>query len=166
MAETINEPKRHYPCLHGALRLLAYWSGYWIHKRRPPISMDEVQAVFARLLNFMSAHGPVIIVLEGIDRADRESLDLVERLVDGGQAGSVLFLGLATATEEVDPQQALPWLQRGDDTLWANRAAGRSNTVSHRQPAYGGRILGLMTPLPMRLMDLVVAESGGNPLYI
>ena len=58
--------------------------------------MDEVQAVFARLLSLMSAQGPVIIVLEGINRADRESLELVERLVDEGQAGSVLFQGLAT----------------------------------------------------------------------
>ncbi|HRO24694.1 MAG TPA: AAA family ATPase, partial [Promineifilum sp.] len=130
------------------------------------ISMDEVQAVFARLLNFMSAHGPVIIVLEGINRADRESLDLVERLVDGGQAGSVLFLGLATATEEVDPQQVLPWLQRGDDLFGSMERLDVPTLSAMDSRLMVAEILGLMTPLPMRLMDLVVAESDGNPLYI
>lgn len=130
------------------------------------VSMDEVQAVFARLLSLMSVQGPVIIVLEGINRADRESLELVERLVDEGQAGSVLFLGLATATEEVDPQQTLPWLQRGDDLFGSIERLDVPTLSAMDSRLMVAEILGLMTPLPMRLMDLVVAESDGNPLYI
>ncbi len=130
------------------------------------ISMDEVQAVFARLLSLMSAQGPVIIVLEGINRADRESLELVKRLVDEGQAGSVLFLGLATATEEIDPRQTLPWLQRDDDLFGPMERLDIPPLSAMDSRLMVAEILGLMAPLPMRLMDLVVAESGGNPLYI
>lgn len=130
------------------------------------VSTGEIQAAFAHLLNFMSAHEPVIIILEGINRADRESLDLVERLVDGGQAGSVLFLGLATATEEIDPQQALPWLQRDDDLFGPVERLDVPTLSAMDSRLMVAEILGLMAPLPMRLMDLVVAESGGNPLYI
>ena len=130
------------------------------------IPMDEIQAVFARLLSVTSARSPVIMILEGINRADRQSLDLVERLVDEGQTGGVLFLGLATSTEDVDPRQTLPWLRRRDDIFGSMERLDIPTLSAVDSRLMVGEILNLLTPLPMRLMDLVVAESGGNSLYI
>ena len=130
------------------------------------IPVDEIQAVFARLLSVMSARSPIIMILEGINRADRQSLDLVERLVDEGQTGGVLFLGLATSTEDVDPWQTLPWLQRRDDIFGSMERLDVPTLSAVDSRLMVGEILHLLSPLPMRLMDLVVAESGGNSLYI
>lgn len=130
------------------------------------VAVEEVQAFMARLLRAMSDRGPAIIVLEGINRADRQSLELVDHLVREGKAGGVLFLGLATTTEEVDPHRTLPWLQRHDDMFWPMERLDVPVLSAVDSRLMVSEILNLLSPLPMRLMDLVVAESGGNPLYI
>ena len=130
------------------------------------IPVEDVAAFMSRLLSAMSTRGPVIIVLEGINRADRQSLDLVDTLVREGQAGGILFLGLATTTEEVDPHQSLPWLQRHDELFWPMERLDVPVLSAVDSRLMVSEILDRLSPLPMRLMDLVVAESGGNPLYI
>ena len=122
---------------------------------------EQVLGVVDALLRAMTATGPVIVILEQAHRADRQSLDLVERLVHS-RALPVLFLVVSADS------QALPEL------LWPaddDPFAPVTRLVVPPLSAVDGRlmatdILSALSPLPMRLLDLVVAESGGIPLYI
>lgn len=135
-------------------------------KTAATLPIDEVLAVVEPLLTAATAGGPAIVVLEGINRADRHSLELVDRLVQKASAGPILFLGLATATEVTRPDNALPWLVRAEDVFAPveRMEVPLLSAVDSRLMVTG--ILGPFSPLPMRLLELVVAESGGNPLYI
>ncbi len=132
------------------------------------IPVEEVQAVLTPLMQAITANGPAIVVLEGINRADRESLELVDRLVHDDAVGPVLFLGLATVAEATDPQMMLPWFRRGAaaDVFSPIEQLDVPPLSAVDSRLLATEILSPLSPAPMRLIDLVVAESGGNPLYI
>lgn len=132
------------------------------------IPVEEVQAVLTQLMQAITANGPAIVVLEGINRADRESLELVDRLVRDEAAGPLLFLGLATVAGATDPQMMLPWFGRGgvEDIFSPIERLDVPPLSAVDSRLLATEILSPLSPAPMRLIDLVVAESGGNPLYI
>ncbi len=127
------------------------------------LSLDEVQPMVARLLGAIAA-GPAIILLEDVHRADRHSLELVHRLAQAGDELPVLFLAVAPVADSAPPD--LPWLGDAEDPFSpvSRLAVAPLSPVDSRLMATD--ILGPLTPPPMRLLDLIVAESGGNPLYI
>jgi class 3 adenylate cyclase len=124
------------------------------------ISVDEVLAVVEPLLHAATQDGPALVVLEGLDRADLLSLELVNRLVRGGVAAPVLFLAVAV---DADPTK-IPWLDDNDlFSPFVRLDLPLLTAVESRLMAT--QILGPLSP-PVRLLDLIVAESVGNPLYI
>lgn len=130
------------------------------------ITIEEMLDVVEPLLRGITAEGPTVCILEGINRADRQSLELVDRLVSRGESGPVLFLGLATVAAATDPQTTLPWLSRKEELFspMDRLEIAPLSAVDGRLMA--GDLLAPLSPLPMRLLDLVVAEADGNPLYI
>lgn len=131
------------------------------------IPVEEVLATIAPLLRAITASGdPAIIVLEGLNRADRQSLELVERLARGGESGAVLFLGLATATPVADLEAALPWLGRERDIFSPIERIDIAPLSAVDSRLMATEILHRLVSPSMRLLDLVVAEAEGNPLYI
>lgn len=126
------------------------------------LTVEQVRDVVERLLGALTHDRPAIVVLEGLHRADRHSLALVDHLVREVTSLPVLFLGVAVT----DPHVAdIPWLGLGDDPFSPTTTieVGPLSAVDSRLMAT--EILSPLPP-PMRLLDLVVAESGGNPLYI
>ncbi len=127
------------------------------------LSLDDVQPLVARLLGAIAA-GPAIILLEDVHRADRHSLELVHRLAQAGDELPVLFLAVAPVSDGALPD--LPWLGEADDPFSpvSRLDVAPLSPVDSRLMATD--ILSPLIPPPMRLLDLIVAESGGNPLYI
>jgi class 3 adenylate cyclase len=125
------------------------------------LPLDDVQQLVERLLGAITAAGPAILILEDVHRADRQSLALVERLARAGGPLPVLVLAVAA-----DGDEALPWLGQEDDPFSpvSRLEVGPLSPVESRLMVTD--ILSQLTPPPMRLLDLIVAESGGNPLYI
>ena len=125
------------------------------------LPLDDVQQLVERLLGAITTTGPAILILEDVHKADRQSLALVERLAHADGPLPVLVLAVAA-----DETPALPWLGREDDPFSpvSRLAVGPLSAVDSRLMATD--ILSQLTPPPMRLLDLIVAESGGNPLYI
>ena len=128
------------------------------------LPLDDVQQLVERLLGAITAAGPAVLVLEDVHRADRQSLALVDRLARAG--GALPVLVLAVAAGEDGQTAGLPWLGREDDPFSpvSRLAVTPLSAVESRLMATD--ILGQLPPPPMRLLDLIVAESGGNPLYI
>jgi class 3 adenylate cyclase len=127
------------------------------------LPLDDVQQLVERLLGAITAAGPAMLILEDVHRADRQSLALVERLAQTGGPLPVLVLAVAAGGGQTP---ALPWLGRESDPFSpvSRLAVGPLSAVDSRLMATD--ILSQLTPPPMRLLDLIVAESGGNPLYI
>ena len=127
------------------------------------LPLDDVQQLVERLLGAITATGPAILILEDVHRADRRSLDLVERLAQAG--GPLPLLVLAVAADRGEALE-LPWLGQEDDPFSpvSRLVVAPLSAVDSRLMATD--ILSQLTPPPMRLLDLIVAESGGNPLYI
>jgi adenylate cyclase len=130
------------------------------------VPAQEALAVVERLLGAITAGGPALVVLDGAHRADRESLALLDRLVHEARALPALFLVQATVEAGGDRPPGIPWLDREGDPFSpvARLALPPLSPVESRLMA--GDILSPLSPAPMRLLDLVVAESGGMPLYI
>jgi len=128
------------------------------------LPLDEVQPMVAQLLGAIAAAGPAIVLLEDVHRADRHSLELVHRLAQAGDELPVLFLAVAPVADGA--LLDLPWLGQADDPFspFSRLAVAPLSPVDSRLMATD--ILSPLTPPPMRLLDLIVAESGGNPLYI
>jgi len=130
------------------------------------IPMDEALAVMESLSRTLTADTPAIVVLEGINRADHQTLDLIHQLVRNGESGPVLLLGLATVAAATDPEQMLPWLDDSEDIFSPVERLDVPPLSPVDSRLMATEILGPLSPPPMRLLDLVVAEAGGNPLYI
>ena len=130
------------------------------------VPVGEALAVVGSLLRAVNADRPAIVILEGINRADDRSLELVDQLVNDPDTGGVLFLAVATARPAADLSRKLPWFERPDDIFSpvARIDVPPLSPVDSRLMATN--ILSRLSPPSMRLLDLVVAEAEGNPLYI
>lgn len=135
-------------------------------KTAAAVPVEEALAVFTPLLQATTAAGPAIAILEGLNRADAQSLALVERLVEAGEAGPLLILGLATVAPATDPEIALPWLGKELDMFAPMERLDLEPLSAVDSRLMATEILQPLVAPSMRLLDLVVVESGGNPLYI
>lgn len=134
--------------------------------RSAAMPVDEALALVGPLLRAVTAERPAIVILEGINRADDHSLELVNRLVSDPDTGAVLFLAVATASPATDLSRKLPWFGQPEDIFSpiARLDVPPLSPVDSRLMATN--ILSRLSPPSMRLLDLVVAEADGNPLYI
>ena len=130
------------------------------------INIDEVLGVVEPILRGITADGPAVCILEGINRADSQSLELVDQLVRKGESGPILFLGLATVAAATDPEKTLPWLGHTEELFSPVERLDIPPLSAVDSRLMAGDILAPLSPIPMRLLDLVVAEAQGNPLYI
>ncbi len=135
-------------------------------KSAAAVPVEEALAVFTPLLQAITAGSPVIAILEGLNRADPQSLELVERLVSAGEAGPLLILGLATVAPATDPEIALPWLGKAMDIFSPMERLDLQPLSAVDSRLMATEILQPLASPSMRLLDLVVVESGGSPLYI
>jgi class 3 adenylate cyclase len=125
-------------------------------------SVNEVMAIVEPLLRAVSNVGPALVVLEGVDQADPQSIDLVDRLVRGGIDVPILFLAVAT---EAEPAK-IPWLNDDNDLFSPFSRCDVPVLSAVESRLMATQILSPLSPPPIRLLDLIVAESTGNPLYI
>ncbi len=129
--------------------------------------MDEMVSVNEIVLGIVAGDRPTLLVLEDIHLADRESLELVEAL--RRTATNLPLLIVATADQDIDKREelvGLEWLQESQDPF-ANHARLHLpplSAVDSRLLAMS--MLGDLSSAPLRLVDLLVAEAGGNPLHV
>lgn len=130
------------------------------------LPVAEVLAVVEPLMRAAAEAGPLIVVLEGISRADEQSLELIAELVGDSEAGPILIIGVATETEAIDPATMLPWLRLEEDWFSPYTRIDVPPLSAVESRLMATQILAPLSPPPMRLVDLVVAGADGNPLYI
>lgn len=128
------------------------------------LSPEAVRSQVERLLTATAASGPLLVVLEGLHRADGESLALVEGVVTGQEGMPVLFVGIEEERDAAEESAILPPRSSDPFSPFTRIELGPLSPVEGRLMATD--IVGRLLSPPMRLLDLVVAESGGNPLYI
>jgi hypothetical protein len=123
-------------------------------------SVEDVLAILGPILRAVSNEGPALVVLEGLDRADPQSLDLVDRLVRSEIAAPVLFLGITEVSHPVN----IPWLNDNGDLFSPFVRCDLPALSAVESRLMATQILSPLSPPPMRLLDLIVAESAGSPL--
>jgi predicted ATPase len=130
------------------------------------IPIEEALAVIGALLSAGAANGPIIAILEGINRADQQSLALVDRLVREDRAGAVLFLAVATTQAEANTPATLPWPDDDSDVFSPIERIDLPPLSPVESRLMTSQILSRLSPPSLRLVDLIVSEAGGNPFYI
>jgi hypothetical protein len=130
------------------------------------IPVEEALAVIGPLLSAGGAAGPVIVILEGINRADQESLALVDRLTRDPQTGAVLFIAVATMPADAATPPMLPWSDEEEELFSPIERIDLPPLSPVESRLMTSHILSRLSPPSLRLVDLVVAEAGGNPFYI
>lgn len=127
---------------------------------------DEVLNFLMSLLRNDTARGSVLLILDNILRADSESLTVLLRLL--GKADNLPVLVAATVDSSTTTH--LPeWLSTADApadpfAVFQRLDLPPLSPVNSRLMATA--VLHRLASTPMRLVDLIVAESAGNPLYI
>ncbi len=129
--------------------------------------MAELVSANEIVLGIVAGDRPTLLVLEDIHLADRHSLELVEAL--RRTATNLPLLIVATAGPDIDEREdltGLQWLQASQDPFatHARLQLPPLSAVDSRLLAMS--MLGDLSPAPLRLVDLLVAEAGGNPLHI
>jgi class 3 adenylate cyclase/tetratricopeptide (TPR) repeat protein len=117
----------------------------------------ERKAVFQCLLDlFKSAASRkrLLLIIEDLHWADPSTLELVSMMVNEGSETGALFLFTARPTVEME------WGSRSDVTMLDLQKLSRRVTQD-----LVDSILGEQT-LPANVVDSIVAETGGNPLFI
>lgn len=130
------------------------------------LPVEDVLAVIKSLMRSLAATNPVIVILEGINRADAQSLELIARLVTDPELGPIMMVGVATETAAAEPTVALPWPGLDDDGFSPFLRIDLPPLTAVESRLMTTQILSPLSPMPMRLVDLVATGSGGNPLYI
>jgi tetratricopeptide (TPR) repeat protein len=117
--------------------------------------------VLGRCLARRAEQAPVVLALEDLHWADEASLDVIDRLVVGCERLPVLVLALFRSESDWQP----PWANRRNyQRLYLDRLhdeEGRALLAALLKTE--GREPGEAAP---ELVDLVLARSGGNPLFL
>jgi class 3 adenylate cyclase len=135
-------------------------------KTASSLDADDVFALVVRLLENITAGGPAVLVLDHVDRADSQSLELVDRLLLVETDLPLLILCTVDHDISEDRLSPIPWLRREADPFSPVLPLGISPLSPVNARLMATEVFGRLSPLPMRLIDLAVAESGGNPMYI
>jgi adenylate cyclase len=135
-------------------------------KTASSLDADDVFALVVRLLENITVDGPAVLVLDHINRADSQSVELVDRLLL--VESDLPLLILCTADYEIteDHLSAIPWLRLEADPFSPAIPMGISPLSPVNARLMATEVFSWLSPLPMRLIDLAVAESRGNPMYI
>jgi predicted ATPase/class 3 adenylate cyclase len=107
--------------------------------------------------------GSVVILLEDIHWADEGSLDLLEYLVQTCEDFPIVFV-VTTRPELWEKRPSWQWL----DTLYPNRCTqiALSDLSSIDSRLLVQDLLSQASSVPMNLMDQIINDTGGNPLFI
>lgn len=126
----------------------------------------EVFPLVVYLVETITANGPAILILNQAHRADRQSLDIIDQLLLVEKDLPLLILCLIETQTTGEDLSVIPWLGRDEDPF----SPAIRLDIRPLSPVEGRlmatEMLSRLSPLPMRLVDLVVAESQGNPAYI
>lgn len=118
------------------------------------------------VLEILAGRGPLLLLLDQTGDADEESLRVIDELLREPDGLPLLLVCNLNSDAPEAPGERFEWLRPSDDPFsrqtWLEMAP--LSPVESRLVATG--ILSELSPLPMRLVDLIVAESRGNPLYI
>lgn len=129
--------------------------------------LAEIEAANEIVLGVVVGDRPTLLILEDIHMADRSSLELVESLRTTTSSLPLLIVATAdVAIEERGDLDHLTWLAATDDPF-ANSARLQLPPLSNVDSRLlAVSMLDKLTPAPLRLVDLLVAEAGGNAFYI
>lgn len=126
---------------------------------------DEVPAVITRLLGQTTK--PIVFSLEDVEYADRESLALIDHLLQSGDELPLLILCTAGPDFAGRAQrEGLMWAQTQDDPFAPGLIVEAPLLSIVESRLFATELLGRLGSTPLRLIELVAAESRGNPLYM
>lgn len=130
-------------------------------------TLDErdVFATVIHLIASITSSGPAILILNQVHGADRQSLELIDQLLLVERDLPVLIV-CVVESEGSDDLALIPWLGRDEDPFSPSIRLDIQPLTPVEGRLMATDLLSDLSPLPMRLIDLVVAESRGNPLYI
>ncbi len=132
-------------------------------------AVDDVVRAARRLLASLVTAAPVLIIVESVQNADPDSLAMINALVDEPAGLPVLILTtLDTVLPDEQPaeQPDAEWLLPSPDPFAPKARIDLVPLSPVESRLLATDILSPLSPPPMRLVDLVVAEAGGNPLYV
>jgi predicted ATPase len=135
-------------------------------KTASSLDADDVFGLVVRLLENITAGGPAVLVLDHINRADSQSVELVDRLLLVETELPLLILCTADYEIKEDHLSSIPWLRFEADPFSPAITMGISPLSPVNARLMATEVFSWLSPLPMRLIDLTVAESRGNPMYI
>jgi PAS domain S-box-containing protein len=129
-------------------------------------SRNRLHVAFARFWSVLAREGPLILVLDDLQWADRGSLDLLRAMLVEGSESAALLIG-AHQSEALDDGHPLTEL------FDALTRAGRPITRLRLQPLSHEQLEHLLADVLRRqrralasLVELVARKTGGNPLYL
>ena len=125
-------------------------------KQDPELMSDRLRLAVVDYLEALSARGPLAIVLEDLQWADRPSLDVIERLLARVATGQ-LFVFVT----------ARPELAESRPDLFASHEVTRI-ALRGLLPSHAARLLRAVAggPVAKALEERVVERTGGNPLFL
>jgi adenylate cyclase len=132
---------------------------------QPGVETEAASATARRLLAALGEQAPVLLVVEALQDVDPASLALIDALVAEPDGLRALLLTSLDTSPEV-PWQAPAWTEDTADPFASQARIDLGPLSPVESRLLGTDILSPLAPPPMRLVDLVVAESQGNPLYI
>lgn len=133
----------------------------------PPPPLSEVAALARALLVDAAGSGAVVVAIDDLHHADPYSLVLLDQLLHEPPGVPVLVLAFTEPSLLAQPAAAaVSWLvDLTDPFLPASRLAlPPLSPVESRLLV--ADLLRPAAPLPQRLIDLIVADAGGNPWFI
>lgn len=130
------------------------------------LEKHELLPLVVQLMETITATGPAVLFLHQVHQADRQSLDLIDQLLLIERDLPILFICLAETRSQTDDPAIIPWLESEDDPFSPATRFELKPLSPVELRLLSMDWLSRLSPVPMRLVDLIVAESRGNPLYI
>ena len=122
------------------------------------VSREELKKrtldAFATVIGAMASQAPVLMVVEDLHWIDPSTLELLSVLIDQLQSSRTLML--LTFRPEFEP----PWRSYGYVTALALNRLSRRDSVAIVTKITKGK------PLPRGLLDQIIAETDGVPLFL
>ena len=123
-----------------------------------PVAPDLLTGAWLRLLSHLSTDRPVVLTLPQGSHPD--ALSLIQRLLDHEfPLGVLVLLPLVPTQKEADPFEGQTLAR-----LRAHPRVQRLALLPLSRPETG-RLVGSLAVLDEELQEMVVEQSGGNPLY-
>lgn len=127
---------------------------------------NDIFALVVSLFENITSSGPAVLIIDQLHRADRPSIELIDQLMLVESELPILILCSVEDDSTHGPQATVPWLGRDEDPFSPAIRLKLAPLSPVDARLMVTDMIKRLSPLPMRLVDLIVAESQGNPLYI